>query len=457
MKKSILLSSLMSLCATAFAEFTSDIVVSNAGGNWSDASTWTTPENAVPENSSESSIFSNLTLGEGKLVLDANASNQYVENIVFSGSSASIEIAAGKTFSLVTNKPYTSTFVEKNKSLIVSGEGNFVLNASIAQTGLQSTLVLDANTTFKPAVVLQAGANLTVNKSLSTSNVVINNNAVNITISEGAVYTAAGRINAFGGGTVNIYGEMTLGSDFTMQGTKTTVYGVLKANQNNNGNVSNIGNVISGNPMGGTFVVKNGGKAYFGNRIYASNPGRFVDLFSGSITVEKGALLDVLNGIKMHSGTTMNFGGGTTNIDAIVMANYNKSGAMTTTSTMTMNVSGATTLAKVVMDDGSFANANDTQLTINFKDLANGEALTINELTGLTANRFIVLENFSEGDFYVKNALATNADGSIIGMAFGGESLFQLEDGKIVIPEPSTYAIIFGALALGFVAYRRRK
>ena len=26
-----------------------------------------------------------------------------------------------------------------------------------------------------------------------------------------------------------------------------------------------------------------------------------------------------------------------------------------------------------------------------------------------------------------------------------------------VIPEPSTYAMIFGALALGFVAYRRRK
>ncbi|MBQ2722281.1 MAG: PEP-CTERM sorting domain-containing protein [Opitutales bacterium] len=26
-----------------------------------------------------------------------------------------------------------------------------------------------------------------------------------------------------------------------------------------------------------------------------------------------------------------------------------------------------------------------------------------------------------------------------------------------VVPEPSTYAMIFGAIALGFVAYRRRK
>ena len=27
----------------------------------------------------------------------------------------------------------------------------------------------------------------------------------------------------------------------------------------------------------------------------------------------------------------------------------------------------------------------------------------------------------------------------------------------LAIPEPSTYAMIFGAIALGFVAYRRRK
>ena len=29
--------------------------------------------------------------------------------------------------------------------------------------------------------------------------------------------------------------------------------------------------------------------------------------------------------------------------------------------------------------------------------------------------------------------------------------------GLITIPEPSTYAVIFGAIVLGFVVYRRRK
>ena len=143
MKKSILFGSLMSLCATAFAAFTSDIVVSNAGGNWSDASTWTTPENAVPENSSASSIFSNLTLGEGKLILDTNASSQYVENIIVSGSSASIEIAAGKKLTWDNNIPNTSTFLEKGKSITFSGDGTLDIkthNTEVpGQTGLSST------------------------------------------------------------------------------------------------------------------------------------------------------------------------------------------------------------------------------------------------------------------------------------------------------------------------------
>ena len=36
---------------------------------------------------------------------------------------------------------------------------------------------------------------------------------------------------------------------------------------------------------------------------------------------------------------------------------------------------------------------------------------------------------------------------------------FDAETGELksTVPEPSTYAIIFGAIALGFVAYRRRK
>ena len=45
------------------------------------------------------------------------------------------------------------------------------------------------------------------------------------------------------------------------------------------------------------------------------------------------------------------------------------------------------------------------------------------------------------------------------GIGFGGSaSQFQLTlTGTSAVPEPSTYAAIFGALALGFVIYRRRK
>ena len=36
-------------------------------------------------------------------------------------------------------------------------------------------------------------------------------------------------------------------------------------------------------------------------------------------------------------------------------------------------------------------------------------------------------------------------------------SFFTLSKTVTAVPEPSTYAVIFGALALGFVVYRRRK
>ncbi len=81
----------------------------------------------------------------------------------------------------------------------------------------------------------------------------------------------------------------------------------------------------------------------------------------------------------------------------------------------------------------------------------------------------LIVENFGEGDqLLVKNGISETLLPilSINGLSGSDIKIEQLTSGDYagywsysvtVVPEPSTYALIFGALALGFVAYRRRK
>jgi hypothetical protein len=62
--------------------------------------------------------------------------------------------------------------------------------------------------------------------------------------------------------------------------------------------------------------------------------------------------------------------------------------------------------------------------------------------------------DFSASDLY---ALQANVDTSLPSQFLGTLAVYQ--NGEItftVIPEPSTYAVIFGTLAIGYVAFRRR-
>ncbi len=74
--------------------------------------------------------------------------------------------------------------------------------------------------------------------------------------------------------------------------------------------------------------------------------------------------------------------------------------------------------------------------------------------SSLTANDFSIFHKGNSGKW-------GKAD-DVSNIAYDGEFLSFVashfsEYGYAAVPEPSTYAIIFGALALGFVVYRRRK
>ena len=80
------------------------------------------------------------------------------------------------------------------------------------------------------------------------------------------------------------------------------------------------------------------------------------------------------------------------------------------------------------------------------------------------------ITDFVEGLLYVSSNLVKNEDDSLLnifsvtldssGNILTQEKLYQNASGyitAIAVPEPAEWAMIFGAIALGFVAYRRRK
>ncbi len=79
----------------------------------------------------------------------------------------------------------------------------------------------------------------------------------------------------------------------------------------------------------------------------------------------------------------------------------------------------------------------------------------------------ILIEDFANESvrFGTTNALLTNEDGSLKNVFWLNEAgeeiaLYQNSDGWLyspAVPEPAEWAMIFGAIALGFVAYRKRK
>lgn len=87
--------------------------------------------------------------------------------------------------------------------------------------------------------------------------------------------------------------------------------------------------------------------------------------------------------------------------------------------------------------------------------------LPVETVFNLTIDYNVVGGFATSADVYVDGSLVGNASGFNIDMSAG--SIMELRSQKTVtyidnvaIPEPSTYAAIFGALALAFVVYRRR-
>ena len=100
-------------------------------------------------------------------------------------------------------------------------------------------------------------------------------------------------------------------------------------------------------------------------------------------------------------------------------------------------------------------------------DYDGAKLTSLGKFSGLTTKDFtdgFTLENLdidlSDEDYFT---IAISIDTSLIpelasgGMGMEGLTTVRFTLTEYVVPEPSTYAAIFGMLALGFAVYRRRK
>ena len=126
--------------------------------------------------------------------------------------------------------------------------------------------------------------------------------------------------------------------------------------------------------------------------------------------------------------------------------------------TVILDKTSTATAGKIVFeDDAQLSIADNTTLTLT-DDIAfvvEGDSVSASDILSLGNNSTIVMAGYSDEEAQTAFAnLFKDSNGNSVSIS-GLESV-NITGGPAV-PEPSTYAAIFGAIALGFVAYRRRK
>ena len=112
---------------------------------------------------------------------------------------------------------------------------------------------------------------------------------------------------------------------------------------------------------------------------------------------------------------------------------------------------------KIIFEDGGFIAITDG-VTLTFSDafefVVSDGVTNLSELLSMGKDSTIVMSGYT-------NEEAGSAFSNLFKTEDGSDVYITIEDSFIikgnVVPEPSTYAIIFGILALSFVVYRRRK
>jgi autotransporter-associated beta strand protein len=345
-------------------------------------------------------------------------------------------------------------------------------SGSVAKSGA-GVLTLTGANTYSGTTSVSAGT-LNVQNTLATTGVTVSGGTLALsgagTLGSGAVTVSGGTVNLGAKSITNTLGALTGGS--VTNGTIT----------NNGGNYDvqsgSVGAVLAGtnglSKSGGGTVTLSGANTYTGDTMITGGTLALTGSFANSPVIYNNGTLDVSGvggGFAVGAAQTLQGTGtviGNTTING-TFSPGNSPGVMTFTGNLTLagisnfEINGLVRGTDYDGVDVTGALTYGGTLAITFgAPSADGAAYQLfNFSSGATGN----FSNVSLAGSYVVGSLLGNA-GVWTGTSGGFDFTFTQATGMLSVaasgggspvPEPSTYAVIAGLLALGLAVYRRRR
>ncbi len=431
----------------------------------------------------------------GYLQIGGGSTSPQDVNITFEDSATTPYTLSVKSIQTVGSRTKPSNItVSGNGNVIVTGEANFAVESAGETT---ATWFFGQGGTFTTNT-LSVGrlSTVTINNYDSNSNITVSDdgrltltgsavNAKELSVASAAAFSSETEISVtkfnLGGlvqsgaaqkfssvnfdgdtATLNAVAGSSFGSNFAFDGSSGYIANAISLNVTNSAKKAEIeiykgftgGNVLTLDSGADVTVTAQGNNQFQGNFTLGAALKNFT--FTGGQLV-----------IGENGHLTVSAAKGAVNIDgAITVKN----------STVTLNSNALDGQGfAIVRGDAKLIVNTDSKLGAlslvknafnpNMQITLNGKSLEFASITiGDLENSYVEFLDFAEGKVRITSDLVKNEDGTLknifAGTGTGRQSLYQLETGYLSlsnVPEPATYAAIFGGLALLLALVKRRR
>jgi len=416
-------------------------------------------------NRSDNFTLDNLIRGTGALIqagtstTTLTANNSYTGGTLISSGTLLITTGARAGTGIITN----NSVLAFNNTSTLNVSGGITGSGSLQHIG-SALLILTSDNDYSGGTLvngatLRFGNNSSPTGSGGSGEITFSNNGV-LQVDRGDTFTLANLMSGTGGLRQVGSGTTILTANNTFSGSTIMTKGTLQLGDG--GSSGSVGtNNIALNDY--TLIVNRSDSYTMGNQISGSNSATFVQAGSGTTTLT-GNNSSFLGSASITGGTL----------------ELNSSGGTSLSSAASVSVAGGTTLlvsksnqvsdsAAVTLSGGTIRRASGVSETFgaltvssaSYLDYDSGSTGTL-RFGSYTPSSLLTVNNFLEGNKLVFGTDLTTSVTNASYFAFdngftsswdGGAGLFTIT----AIPEPSTYAVAAGLIALMLWPLRRRK